>query len=842
MEVGFWAALVAEGEETLPLKQRVPEVALFHEGSLQACYFSDERGLLQRRARQESTCAALQARLLATAAEQGDVEDHTPVAILRKYDAASERGDGIGAEASFGVVSPHALVLTATEVSALLGVADASALPPHSAGGRGRGEWSLQSLVRPAEDLRLVVRYARDERGQEGIHVDGHSYQALYDTRGGRGDDVVGAPVAPSPDDGETTREEPGVVVPEAHATAVEAKVLALVRYIWHFHKRRIERLAAEFIVDDSGRTVLHGFWRVGLLHDEAQPGATSAGAAASPPGASNLQAMSEVVAKAVEKAASDVGLDTAPTAEMKEHGLGDADAAECLSHYSTMTTITGGMLGAGPPTSGISSAPDLNSLGSREAAAAGGSWAGGRAAQTSQPQSRRPSPPSRMPSILDVRDLQILDDDGDCDVNLDAAIEQMQAARRHSNGSRPQAASFPRRPPAATPPSWPRPPQATVGRRRLRPASAGRAVATPATPAFPAQVRRPASARPQRRQSRPSSASSRGSAASMSRSESAPPPPQALQAAGAAAASGRLGRPAPAGSGSAAAAAALSAAPSPAAASLAAIAAACGAPGGGARKTVAARTIYSQQVLSRHLLERDAQPRMTSTLARQLERYRDMLLAWAGQRRALQLVCEEAGFQLAERNEEIDRLLAERRRIEQDFENRHDVLAKGLTCRTEKAARSADETSCRLEDALRLEREATHSYKVEQARSQKLRTNLDKVRQQANTLALAEARRGDSRCVLEAVESDCPVAIGASHDKEHEEALRCVRDLTLRKQALAGETRAAHEALREMQEELTRLRAHTVRLEEFVCRAQPRCLAKARRRPSSAGSRRGLA
>merc|ERR1740130_934420 len=91
MEIGFWRYLYKENPG-LPLKQRIPEVALFHGQTLQDCYYSNQRGLLQRRTGGEVTREALVQRLHALATKRADRADlgaDTPAAILRRPASAS---------------------------------------------------------------------------------------------------------------------------------------------------------------------------------------------------------------------------------------------------------------------------------------------------------------------------------------------------------------------------------------------------------------------------------------------------------------------------------------------------------------------------------------------------------------------------------------------------------------------------------------------------------------------------------------------------------------------------------------------------------------------------------
>eukprot|EP00429_Kryptoperidinium_foliaceum_P025311 CAMPEP_0176131580 /NCGR_PEP_ID=MMETSP0120_2-20121206/66616_1 /TAXON_ID=160619 /ORGANISM="Kryptoperidinium foliaceum, Strain CCMP 1326" /LENGTH=81 /DNA_ID=CAMNT_0017466965 /DNA_START=105 /DNA_END=347 /DNA_ORIENTATION=- len=72
LAVHCWQYLAKQqGSDALPLKQRIPEVALFRGDSLLACYCSSERGILQRRDDKDSTQEAFLDRLLMPHSRKG---------------------------------------------------------------------------------------------------------------------------------------------------------------------------------------------------------------------------------------------------------------------------------------------------------------------------------------------------------------------------------------------------------------------------------------------------------------------------------------------------------------------------------------------------------------------------------------------------------------------------------------------------------------------------------------------------------------------------------------------------------------------------------------------------
>ncbi|CAJ1346310.1 unnamed protein product, partial [Effrenium voratum] len=169
MEVGFWRFLTEPDADGLPLKQRIPEVALFRGCSLLAGFYSNQRGLLQKRA----SCSKqfLLDRLLALSTKTADARDlcaQTPVAILRHHAGAP--------------CVPKAQVLSASQLMELLERTERGQAPraanglPHL----GEEEWSLQSLVLPPSNLRIVSVYSREPNGDESWDVVGQAFTQAY--------------------------------------------------------------------------------------------------------------------------------------------------------------------------------------------------------------------------------------------------------------------------------------------------------------------------------------------------------------------------------------------------------------------------------------------------------------------------------------------------------------------------------------------------------------------------------------------------------------------------------------------------------------------------------------
>jgi len=132
----------------------------------------------------------------------------------------------------------------------------------------GSAEWSLQSLVAPDQDLRIEVHYTRTAQDLE-VKVVGRSFQAKYPRRSaGAGQGSDRRPSGPAAAD-----EQP-LHVPEAVANQVRAKNEKIIEYMQQYHSCTVGSLVTEFLVDASGKAILHAFLRAspGSAEDLPRP------------------------------------------------------------------------------------------------------------------------------------------------------------------------------------------------------------------------------------------------------------------------------------------------------------------------------------------------------------------------------------------------------------------------------------------------------------------------------------------------------------------------------------------------------------------------------------------
>jgi len=758
MEIGFWHFLAkgSDDEDALPLKQRIPEVALFRGHQLQACFCSNQRGLLQQRNSSQLSRESLLDRLFALSAKKADAADlslQTPVAILRR---------GAGATSP-----PKAEVLNASQLLELLEGPSASAnggVASTSSTLLSRldddEEWSLQSLVIPSTDLRVVAVYSKQRDEEECLDLVGRSFGAVYPLAGHEPWEGAGAPP------------QAAVAVPNALAAAVEAKTLALVGYVHRFFGRTVESLIAEFVSDPSGRAVLHGFWKVDLSMSEGK------------------------------------------FPEKDQQAWAETDSPM----LSTALPSTMSMSNASRPTSagGVSAAAAPSRPGS---ASKSTEWETGRSSFTAEvlgPGTGAPATSAVEEEPKPGEDFHIEEDDGEDNV-FDEAVERISATRPSSrpgsakgaprqqstkvaseedegNGAKTGAAAAPRRPLQA--PSQPRPSLRSSGAspvqasstakstprqtQQRRPASLGARTRLGSAPPYQSSSRpgsakcvptQPTSARPQRPGSRPrpTSANSR----------------QQQRRSGGSNVSVQSSLPAR-HTGSSNVSIQLS-----------------------PRSRTVVSDVRTKQLISRHVSEREARPRMISTLTRQLERFREFIPAFAAQRRAVKELLEMKQQMLSEKIEEVERTHAHKLMLERVHEQQYDLLVHGLERQIQDAKTTSEERRWQLERSFQEEADLARVQAGHEEQNRAIRAALDKTLQQMESvqqaIIQAEAR---ANTTWEPEDKELPLLA-----KKYRQ-----RDATARHQKQVQEKqRLTRIQLQEADEELASRRDYAKRLEDFI-------------------------
>eukprot|EP00397_Hematodinium_sp_SG-2012_P016484 GEMP01016821.1.p1 GENE.GEMP01016821.1~~GEMP01016821.1.p1 ORF type:complete len:779 (+),score=168.52 GEMP01016821.1:153-2489(+) len=239
MEIDFWQFLVKDGG--LCLKQHIPDIALFEGGRLVSWFYSTPKGLLTRRSESDKTIDHFHDKLLCLAEERlkpfkEQVTASTPVAILRKSSISAG-----------SVSTPVAVVLTAIELNEFFDKVGKKRFEPDNE------VFTVQSLIVPKADSRVVCAYSCDARGVEKTDIFGRTFDKLYPLDASR-------IIIPTPDcvEKDQCRQITGIL-----RDRIESKVLALVRFVSSFYKKSVDAMIVEFIEDAQMHVVLHAFWAI---------------------------------------------------------------------------------------------------------------------------------------------------------------------------------------------------------------------------------------------------------------------------------------------------------------------------------------------------------------------------------------------------------------------------------------------------------------------------------------------------------------------------------------------------------------------------------------------------
>jgi len=226
-------------------------------------------------------------------------------------------------------------------------------------------------------------------------------------------------------------------------------------------------------------------------------------------------------------------------------------------------------------------------------------------------------------------------------------------------------------------------------------------------------------------------------------------------------------------------------------------------------------KVVYSQQLISRYCAESEVRPRLVSTLARQLERYRDMLPAYAEQQRVVQTLRLRSERERQSLAGELGRLMAEREVMVKDCERKADCLAQGLAHEKEKASQSADKVKLELAKSIALEQETTSVLTDEEVKNKALRATLDQTMEQLNTLRTEVLQyQAEAEEVKQGRTMNC-----GEQAPELMQALRRMDGIQSERQQVSNEMTVARAELLRIQDELNDQRGHSQRLEDFVRR-----------------------
>jgi chromosome segregation ATPase len=220
---------------------------------------------------------------------------------------------------------------------------------------------------------------------------------------------------------------------------------------------------------------------------------------------------------------------------------------------------------------------------------------------------------------------------------------------------------------------------------------------------------------------------------------------------------------------------------------------------------------VLAKQVLSRFSTEKQMRSTMLAALARQVERYRDLHLAWQEQRSAARDVVVKAEKEVLARDKE---LVAEKKRSEQEIEkyrSRLGAVYRGLQKELDELREQKHGLENQLQESLQREREQTAMIESLESRNKALRLTLDKTVQKLNDVQSQRADAEKKSAALQNVQGRVEQA------PELQSALQQIDVLAASRDRAEEEAAAARTGMLRLQNEVQRERALAAYYENFV-------------------------
>lgn len=247
-ELDLWCNLCHEGR--ILLKQQIPEVCVFRGCRLVGWYHSNSNGCVVQRTQKTSIQEMCDHFIMVAAGgkrqcDAGFMEapDLAPVAILRKSSTLFQKRSG-------AIDVPDASVLNGKELMELV--------QRVSAGSAEAPLWSVQTVVHPVEDVRVISMYSCDAAGEERSDVFGRHFRSVYSF-----DRITNIPSS------EEVAADRCLVVPPQQRKIIESKTLGIIRFLSTHHHICLEGFILEFVFDAKNRAVLHGCWCASVSSEE---------------------------------------------------------------------------------------------------------------------------------------------------------------------------------------------------------------------------------------------------------------------------------------------------------------------------------------------------------------------------------------------------------------------------------------------------------------------------------------------------------------------------------------------------------------------------------------------
>lgn len=124
----------------------------------------------------------------------------------------------------------------------------------------------------------------------------------------------------------------------------------------------------------------------------------------------------------------------------------------------------------------------------------------------------------------------------------------------------------------------------------------------------------------------------------------------------------------------------------------------------------------------------------MISTLARQLERHRDLLHVWIEQRDAIRQVLASAEVELRRKTQEMLDVGTERGHLERIYSGQYDALVHGLAQEHDRASAAVDVKAREVQESIVLEQETTRTLMEEESTNKTLRSTVAQIMEQLSS------------------------------------------------------------------------------------------------------------
>merc|ERR1719324_1150599 len=223
---------------------------------------------------------------------------------------------------------------------------------------------------------------------------------------------------------------------------------------------------------------------------------------------------------------------------------------------------------------------------------------------------------------------------------------------------------------------------------------------------------------------------------------------------------------------------------------------------------------MLAQQVLKRFSCQKSSRSGMLAQMSAQLERYRNLQLAWGEQSDAAKAVVAKADEELQRREEEIVKSAAETRRLEDEYKEKMAQMCQSMMQQLDlDRIQGAKDENVLAESKQRGQEQRKMIEKLEE-RNEAMHTTLEKTMKKLNEVqslyTTAKAEHSQFEATHNRYSENAP---------ELTRALNRVQTLAAQREQAEAELGNYRTNLRNHQEDLAKERAHSRKLEDYIRR-----------------------